>query len=287
MLVKRCSLLRHHSFHLDPTSVTFQVLFAAAPLNRPATPIHRKDPSAFGKIFLRHSACAVKYLDPLKGGLSLLKNLLSLVLAAFLFQTSTLAQSPLAPADATKSIQQAQSIADAALLTPNPIREIKLPAGTPIDIESAYTVSSLNLRPNEYLSFRVLIPIKVDGVTIIEKDALATARVVEAKRGRHWGKAGRLSWTMLDVIAIDGTRIPLHVQQDLPNGRDGIKGTSHGAEVATKTIVMGAILAPLFPIAPLALMSGFRRGEDAILPEGKRFVVFVQGDTVVKVSAVR
>jgi hypothetical protein len=47
---------------------------------------------------------------------------------------------------------------------------------------------------------------------------------------------------------------------------------------------MGVLLAPVFPIAPLALMSGFKRGEDAVMPQGKRFVVFVQTETVVKGS---
>ena len=46
---------------------------------------------------------------------------------------------------------------------------------------------------------------------------------------------------------------------------------------------MGVLLAPVFPIAPLALMSGFKRGEDAVLPQGKRFVVFVQKDASLKV----
>jgi hypothetical protein len=74
----------------------------------------------------------------------------------------------------------------------------------------------------------------------------------------------------------------LQAQKDLPAGRNGIKGTSHGGEVATKTVLMGALLAPLFPIAPLALLSGFKRGEDAVLPQGKRFVVFVQKETTVR-----
>jgi hypothetical protein len=222
----------------------------------------------------------------LKGELAL-RNLISLLLLALFSPAMCFAQSPVVETSAAKPVQQAQSIADTYESTPPTNREVKLPAGTPIDIESAYTVSSLDLKPNEYLSFRVLIPVKVDGVTVIEKGALVTARVVEAKRGRHWGKAGRLSWTMIDVVAVDGTRPPLQAQKDLPDGRNGIKGTSHGAEVATKTIVMGALLAPLFPIAPLALMSGFKRGEDAVLTEGKRFVVFVQSDTVVKVSADR
>jgi hypothetical protein len=89
---------------------------------------------------------------------------------------------------------------------------------------------------------------------------------------------------MLDVIAIDGTRIPIQVKSDTPSGGDGIKGTSHGGQVATEMVVFGALMLPL---APLVLMSGFRRGENAVLPEGKRFVVFVRGDNVVKVRAER
>ena len=164
---------------------------------------------------------------------------------------------------------------------------MKLAAGTPIDIEAAYTVSSIDLKPGDLLTFRVLVPIVVDGVMAIDKGSLVTARVAEAKRAGHWGKAGRLNWTMQDVVAVDLTRVPLQAQNDLPNGRNGIKGTSHGGEVATKTIVLGALLAPVFPIAPLALMSGFKRGEDAVLPAGKRFVVFVQKETILKVPADR
>ena len=218
---------------------------------------------------------------------TMVRKLTSLFLAVFLSQAMALAQSPAVETSAARSVQQSQSIAGPSESMPPTSRDIKLRAGTPIDIESTYTVSSLDLKPNEYLSFRVLIPVKIDGVTVIEKDALVTARVVDAKRGGHWGKAGRLSWTMVDVVAIDGTRPPVQAQTDLPDGRNGIKGTSHGAEVATKTVVLGALMAPLFPIAPLALMNGFKRGESAVLPEGKRFVVLVQSDSVVKVSANR
>jgi hypothetical protein len=219
--------------------------------------------------------------------IAVVRNVISVLLAAFLSQATSFAQSPVIETSAAKPVQQSQSIADTYDSMLPTSRDVKLPAGTPIDIESAYTVSSLDLKPNEYLSFRVLIPVKIDGVTVIEKGALVTARVVEARRGKHWGKAGRLSWIMIDVVAVDGTRPSVQAQRDIPDGSNGIKGTSHGAEVATKTIVMGVLLAPFFPIAPLALMSGFKRGENAVLPEGKRFVVFVQSDAVVKVSADR
>jgi len=42
-------------------------------------------------------------------------------------------------------------------------------------------------------------------------------------------------------------------------------------------------LAPTIVLGPLALMQGFKRGEQAVLPEGKRFVVYVQKETLVRV----
>ena len=211
-----------------------------------------------------------------------MRSSISVLLTIVFLCSSLAAQSARAPESATKPIQPSESAAAiSAPAQPQP-RELKLPAGTPIDIEATYTVSSIDFRPGDYLSFRVLVPVMIDGVTLIDTGSLVTGRVVEAKRGGHWGKAGRLSWTIQDVVATDGTRVPLQAQKDLPTGRNGIKGTSHGGEVATKTVLMGALLAPLFPIAPLALMSGFKRGEDAVLPQGKRFVVFVQSDTAVR-----
>ena len=214
-----------------------------------------------------------------------MKKPLCLVLIQLLAFAAVNAQSPAASSGAANSVQGSQP-EQATPLIPQ-TRELKILAGTPLDIEAVYTVSSLDMRPGDFLSFSVLIPVKVEGVTLIDKDSLVTGRVVEAKRGGHWGKAGRLTWTMQDVVATDGTRVLLQAQKDLPTGQNGIKGTSHGGEVATKTVLTGVLLAPLFPIAPLALMNGFKRGENAVLPEGKRFVVYVQRDTNITVTAER
>lgn len=141
------------------------------------------------------------------------------------------------------------------------------------------------MRPNDFLSFRVLVPVKVDGITLIDKDALVTGRVIESKRGGRWGKAGKLSWIMLDVVAVDLSRVPVQPHQELPGGHDRIRGISHGGEVAARTIMMSAVF---FPLAPLAVIGGaFKRGEDAILPEGKRFIVYVQKETNVSVTVER
>jgi len=206
----------------------------------------------------------------------------SLVLVHLFVITTIQAQSPAATTGAANSVQVAQRELPASLTVP--ARELKIRAGTPLEIEAAYSVSSLDVRPNDLISFRVIVPIKIDGVTVVERYSLVSGRVVQAKRGGHWGKAGKLSWAMQDVVAVDLTRVPLQAQIEGPEAKNGVKGTSHGGQVATEMIVFGSLL---FVAAPLVLLSGFRRGENAVLPEGKRFVVYVQSDTNVKVQAER
>lgn len=184
---------------------------------------------------------------------------------------------------------------------PEEPKQIVVPAGTQLDVEAAYTVNSLDVKAGDLISFRVLVPIKIDGRTVIERGALLTARVVVAKRGGHWGHGGRLTWIMQDVLAVDGTRLPIQPEGQMgsdelsktvdgkkpgsrsnenTNTSNSVKGTSHSKEVMTRAIIAGALFPPL---APLGLIHGFKRGENAILPEGRRFFAFVGGNAKVTV----
>jgi hypothetical protein len=157
--------------------------------------------------------------------------------------------------------------------TPEPQKNVRvrIPNGLAIEVEAPFTVSSQDVKKGDAISFRVVNPVKVDGVVVIEPGATATGRVVQASRGGHFGRAGRLAWTMENVTGVDGTRIPLQAA-----GR--IVGDSKAAKVITQTVAMGALL---WVIAPVALFHGFKRGENAILPAGKRLEVLVQGETTV------
>ena len=199
----------------------------------------------------------------------------ALIFICLFVMNAVAAQSPTTSSTAANPVQLSQP---ESALPPPAVRELKIPAGTPLEIETAFTVNSQYVRPEELISFRVLVPVRVDGVTLIEKYSLVTGRVVQAKRGGHWGKAGKLSWVMQDVVAVDLTRVPLQAVRDTPAGTNRVAGTSHGGQVAAQI----AIAAPLMLFAaPLALTAGFKRGENAVLPEGKRFIVYVAGDTTV------
>jgi hypothetical protein len=51
--------------------------------------------------------------------------------------------------------------------------------------------------------------------------------------------------------------------------------------VATQMVITGALF---WPVAPAALLFGFKRGENAYLPQGRRFQVITSIDTNVKVA---
>lgn len=146
---------------------------------------------------------------------------------------------------------------------------LQIPDGTPIDIEAPHRFNSMEFKPNDKISFRVVNPVKVNGVIVIEAGAVATGRIDKSKRGGHFGKAGLFVWTMQTVTTVDGSQVPLRVAPVR------VRGDSKAAKVATQMIITGALL-PL--IAPVALLHGFKRGRDAYIPAGKRYSVYVEGN---------
>jgi hypothetical protein len=160
---------------------------------------------------------------------------------------------------------------------PQPPRRVAVavPAGTTVELETAYTINSQLVRTGDAVTFRVVNPVVVEGQIVIEKGATATALVTKSERGGHFGRAGRIAWTMKEVTAADGSRVPLQF-----SGRT--VGDSKGAKVATQMVVMGALM---WSIAPVMLFHGFKRGENAFVPEGKRFDALVFAPATVHVAA--
>jgi hypothetical protein len=150
------------------------------------------------------------------------------------------------------------------------LTEITVPEGTPLEVESTFNVSSGEVQEGSAVSFTVVHPVKINGVTVISAGARATARVTKAKKGGSWGRAGTLAWEMKDVVAIDGSKVPLEFAKRT-------KGDSKGGTVATAVIVTGVLF---WPAAPFW---GFKKGKDAKVPAGSRFEVAVHGNAVVKV----
>jgi hypothetical protein len=147
--------------------------------------------------------------------------------------------------------------------------EVAVPDGTELEIQLLNTLSGQSAKVGEIVDFTIVRDVQVDGVTIIEKDASARARVTAAKGASSWGRAGKLEWAMQDVQASDGQRIPTRFTKRQVGDSKG--GTVAVAAVAT-TVLLG----------PLALLWGFKKGKPAIIPAGNRYSVFVHGDAKIK-----
>lgn len=176
---------------------------------------------------------------------------------------------------AAQELQQSQSSDTAQPVAVKP-GSLKIPDGTPIEVEAPYTFRSMDFKPKDKISFRVVNPIIIEGVTVIEQGATATGRIERSKRGGHWGKAGLFLWTMQSVTAKDGSQVPVRPTSIR------LRGDSKGAKVATQMIITGALM-PL--IAPVALLHGFKRGKDAFIPAGKRYSLVVDWDSSVSAEA--
>jgi hypothetical protein len=150
--------------------------------------------------------------------------------------------------------------------------EVKVPDGTEIEVELKNNVSGQEVKVGDIVDLTVIRPVQVNGVTVIEKGASARARITTAKKAGHWGKAGKLEWTMQDVQAVDGNRLPARFTK-----RD--TGDSKGGTVATATAITAVVF---FPVAPLW---GLKKGKPAVMPAGTRYTVFASGDTAVKGKA--
>ena len=144
--------------------------------------------------------------------------------------------------------------------------DLTMPAGTAVEIENAFSVSSANLEKGNRITFLVTRPVFVNGALGIARNAVATGRVVDIKKAQGWGRPGELTWEMEDVFAVDGTRVPLRVSESL-------KGQTR---VPTMIAGAAATAALLFPYtSPAALVWAFKKGDDAILFGSRRFTATV------------
>jgi hypothetical protein len=147
--------------------------------------------------------------------------------------------------------------------------DVKVPDGTEIEIQLTNTLSGKTAKIGDVVDFTVLRPVEKDGVTIFERNASGRARVTTAKKSGRWGRAGKLEWAMQDIQAIDGNRVPARfTKRELGDSKGG---TVAVAAVAT-TVLLG----------PLGLLWGLKKGQQAIIPAGNRYSVFVHGDTTIK-----
>ncbi len=150
--------------------------------------------------------------------------------------------------------------------------KVQIPAGTVVHVENISAVSSADLAEGGLINLRVSRRVLVNGVLVIERGAPARGRVTKSKRARGWGRGGALDWRLEDVVAVDGTVVPVRLSQH-------VKGNGRSAAVVTAAIVTGAVVFPYTP--PVGLIWALKKGDEAVLDENDKSAAIVGSQTEV------
>lgn len=144
--------------------------------------------------------------------------------------------------------------------------------GARVKVELLETLSSQDSAEGDQVLFRVIDPLVIEGNTVVAKDAVAYGKVVYARPAKGWGKSGQLDVNIENLVATDGTSVPLSAFiSDQENWAPSAAG---------KTIVSALVAGPL----GLAVGGGMK-GKKVIIPKGSVCEVYVENDTKVKLVA--
>ena len=143
---------------------------------------------------------------------------------------------------------------------------VEIPEGTLIEVETATATSSGRVKEGDLITFLAKRQVFINNVLIIDRGAVAKAKVVKVRRASAFGRAGMLAWQMDYIVAVDGTRIPINL-----SGKQ--TGANRTAAMAGGAVATGALVFPY--TSPVALIWGLKKGDEAVLRGSKVFAASV------------
>lgn len=153
-------------------------------------------------------------------------------------------------------------------VTPAP--RVQIPEGTTIEVETLKETSSAKVKEGDLITFLAKRRVYVNNVLVVERGAVAKARIVKARSAKPLGRAGMLAWEMEYIVGIDGTRIPIAL-----SGKQN--GANRIAVLAGGAVATGALIFPYS--SPAALIWGLKKGDEAVLRGSKVFTANVRTNT--------
>lgn len=141
---------------------------------------------------------------------------------------------------------------------------VKVPVGTPVNLQLLETVSSKTAHIGQQVRFSVISDVIIEGETIIKKGAIAIGEVSEVSSAGMVGVAGKLAVTLQLVDAVDGNKIQISATK-------GAKGKSKLAASIALTAVC-------------CVLAIFMKGKNVVYKEGTYYTAYVMAATEVRVD---
>jgi hypothetical protein len=142
-----------------------------------------------------------------------------------------------------------------------------VPPGTGIEIELLQDVSSETLKDGQGIPFRLVRPLEIRGATLLGAGTAVTGVVGKVKTSGSWRKGGAFDLTLQPLKLADGTLVPI----DFPRPHK----QSAKAETATDATTETMALIYYFPLIPVVLIAGARKGKPFNIRSGERYLVYV------------
>jgi hypothetical protein len=86
---------------------------------------------------------------------------------------------------------------------------VVIPDSTPIQVALSEDLSSDVQQAGYIIYFQVLKEVRIRGLRVIARGARVRGKLLGSKDRSHAGEAARLDWSLTDVLAVDGQRLPL------------------------------------------------------------------------------
>ncbi len=168
------------------------------------------------------------------------------ILAMMQAPSASASPSPAAPADSIK---------------PSEVSKVKIPDGTSVEVELAANVSSEVAQQGNIVPMTVVHDVVINGVIVFQCGAEARARVLAVRPAGTRGRPGEVSWSMEDITAVDGERIPASFGSRQT-------GTNDAATFSGE--------------APTSF--DFHKGKPAVMAAGQRSQAVIHGNESVRIS---
>lgn len=139
--------------------------------------------------------------------------------------------------------------------------DVQIPSNTMVTLSTENKLSSKNAIAGSEVALRVAYDVVIEGTVVIPAGAMATGRVLEAKKAKIFGKPGYLS-IGVESISVDGRSIPVS-----------------GPEMSDKGESKSAISWVCFGISfiilwPLLFVPFCIKGQEAEIPAGTKLTAY-------------
>ena len=160
------------------------------------------------------------------------------------------------------------SLTSCAFAQAVPLGEL-VPAETGVEIELLESISSESLKAGQFVPFKVVQAVEVNGVTVLTGGTQFSGTVTSANPPGRWGKAGTFDLKLDPLKLADGELVRVDFHRPAKVNARG--------EKTGETIESAIVMTYYFPLIPVALIAGSRKGKPFKIRAGERYLVYVTG----------